>query len=283
MKNSLIFARLTLVEAARRKVLWALAVLAVVIIGLSSWGFAKLPMVHAFGANLSTADSRLATSQLLAFVLFALSFVGALGMSFVATPTIAGELESGVALAVLARPVRRAEVLFGKWLGLVGLSSVYMAIVGGAEIAAAEAGTGYHVPQPVTAVALLSFQSVALLSLALLLSTLLSPLAAGVVAVGIFGAAWVAGLVGDIGQTIHDSSVAEIGRVDHLLVPTDGLWQGVMHSLDQTSLASSFSDRLIGNPFFQDAGLTAAYIAWAAAWVAVVFVATQYRFSRLEP
>jgi ABC-type transport system involved in multi-copper enzyme maturation permease subunit len=283
MSNVLVFARLTLVEAGRRKVIWALAGLAVVIIGLSTWGFARLPAVHAFGADLSTADAHLATAQLLAFVLFAQSFVGALGMSFVATPTIAGELESGIALGILARPIRRAEVLIGKWIGLACLSTGYMVLVGGAEIAAAEAGTGYRVPQPATAVALLAFQSIALLTLALLLSTLLSPLAAGVAAVGVFGTAWVAGLVGDIGLTVHDSSVAEVGTVDHLLLPTDGLWQGVMHALDQTGLVSSFSDHLIGNPFFQGTGLTTAYLVWAVGWVVAVLFATQMRFSRLEP
>lgn len=68
MSNVLVFARLTLVEAGRRKVIWALAGLAVVIIGLSTWGFVRLPAVHAFGADLSTADAHLATAQLLAFV-----------------------------------------------------------------------------------------------------------------------------------------------------------------------------------------------------------------------
>ena len=102
MTNILVFARLTLLEASRRKVLWALLGLAVLIIGLSFWGFARLPAVHAFGTSLSAANSHLVTAQLLGFVLFALSFVGALAMSFVAAPTIAGELESGVALSLLA-------------------------------------------------------------------------------------------------------------------------------------------------------------------------------------
>ena len=283
MTNILVFARLTVLEASRRKVLWALLGLAVLIIGLSFWGFARLPAVHAFGTSLSAANSHLVTAQLLGLVLFALSFVGALAMSFVAAPTIGGELESGVALSLLARPVRRSEVLLGKWLGLASLAVGYVAIVGGAEIAAAETGTGYRVPDPVAAVALLAAQAVVLLSLALLLSTLFSPMAAGVVAVGLFGTAWVAGLVGDIGQSLRDSSVAAVGTVDHLLLPTDGLWNGVMNALDQTGLMNSFSDRLIGNPFFQTSGLTAAYLVWSAAWLVGVVACTYLRFCRVEP
>jgi hypothetical protein len=55
-----------------------------------------------------------------------------------------------------------------------------------------------------------------------------------------------------------------------------------MNALDQTSLVSSFSDRLVGNPFFQPNGLTFAYLLWSAAWLAAVVVATHFRFSRVE-
>jgi hypothetical protein len=93
----------------------------------------------------------------------------------------------------------------------------------------------------------------------------------------------VAGLVGDIGQSLRDSSVAAVGTVDHLLLPTDGLWNGVMNALDQTGLMNSFSDRLIGNPFFQTSGLTAAYLVWSAAWLVGVVACTYLRFCRAEP
>jgi hypothetical protein len=87
------------------------------------------------------------------------------------------------------------------------------------------------------------------------------------------------GFVGALAVT----PVTEVGTVDHILVPTDGLWRGVMNSLDQPSLMNSFSGRLVGNPFFQTSGLTAAYLSWTAVWVFAVLLATHYRFSRLEP
>jgi hypothetical protein len=56
-----------------------------------------------------------------------------------------------------------------------------------------------------------------------------------------------------------------------------------MNALDQTSLVNSFSDRLVGNPFFQTNGLTIAYLLWSAAWLVAVLAATYLRFSRVEP
>ena len=52
------------------------------------------------------------------FRLFMFSFVLALGAAFVGAPSIHNDVESGVMLAILPRPVRRSEVVLGKWLGL---------------------------------------------------------------------------------------------------------------------------------------------------------------------
>jgi len=277
------FAGLTLLEAARRRVLWALIGLAAVVVGLSSWGFARLPGLRADGSSLSTGQAHLAAVELLSFIVFTLSFVGALGLSFVASPTLAGELESGTALSMLARPVRRWQVLGGKWVGLSLLAAGYVVVVGGAEIVAVEVGTGYRVPDPAAALALLAAQAVCLLSLALLLSTVLSALAAGVVTVGIFGLAWVAGLVGDIGVAVHNTAVARVGAVGHIIVPTDGLWRGVMHALDSTSILHGFSDEVAGNPFMQPTGLRWSYLVWVALWIAGVLAVANVRFGRAEP
>ena len=45
-------------------------------------------------------------------------------------------------------------------------------------------------------------QTIVLLTLALLLSTVISPMASGVVAVGLFGTTWVAGVVGGVGAAL---------------------------------------------------------------------------------
>ena len=50
--------------------------------------------------------------------------------------------------------------------------------------------------EPVAGLALLAAQTIVLLTLALLLSSVVSPMASGIVAVGLFGATWVAGVVG---------------------------------------------------------------------------------------
>src|SRR5438552_3522040 len=120
----LTIARLTVLEASRRKLLLALALLTLVVIVLTSWGFSRLPTMK----GVTSAEVRVAASQLTILVAFMFSGVLALGSTLVAAPSIASDIESGIALAILPRPIRRSEVLMGKWLGLALLIALYAAL-----------------------------------------------------------------------------------------------------------------------------------------------------------
>jgi ABC-type transport system involved in multi-copper enzyme maturation permease subunit len=99
-------AALTVREASRRRVLLALTALTVVLLALSGWGFSRLEA--AAGGTLTSGEARLTASIVLNLVMFGFSLIAALGTAFLAGPTLAGETESGIALAMLARPVRRS-------------------------------------------------------------------------------------------------------------------------------------------------------------------------------
>ena len=269
-RTVLTMAGLTLREASRRRVLRSLVVLTLALIALSGWGFARLAGMETRFGTLTSGESRLVASQLLNLVMFGVSLVAALGTAFLAGPTLAGEVESGIALAVLARPVRRSAVLAGKWLGLVAFGSGFVALAGLAEFLVVRATVGYWPPAPVLALALLAAQTVVLLTLALLLSSVISPMASGIVAVGLFGATWVAGVVGGIGAALNNDGVAQVGTVSRALLPTDGLWRGAMHAIQDPGALLQFGRDAAAFPFLSPASLTAAYLAWTAVWVAVI-------------
>ncbi len=275
-KIVLTVAALTLREVARRRVLRALAVLTAVLLGLSGWGFSR---IDAEFGGLTSGEALMASTIVLNLVMFGLSLIAALGTAFLAGPTLAGEIESGIALAVLARPVRRGAVLLGKWLGLVAVGSGFVIAAGCAQLLIVRFTTGYQPPQPVAGLLLLAAQTTALLTLGLLLSTAISPMASGIVAVGLFGAAWVAGVVGGVGTALGNDSVAEVGTVSRMILPTDGLWRGAMHAFQDPIL---LSPQLIGHPLVGDAAPTAAYLGWAAVWVALVLGLAALAFQRRD-
>jgi ABC-type transport system involved in multi-copper enzyme maturation permease subunit len=282
IRTVLTIAALTLREARRRRVLLALAALTAVLLALSGWGFSRLAAETGAGA-LTSGETRLTASIMLNLVMFGLSLIGALGTAFLAGPTLAGETESGIALAVLARPVRRSAYLLGKWLGLVTFGCVYVVGAGLAECIVVRQTVGYWPPQPAGALALLAAQTIVLLTLTVLLSTVISPMASGVVAVGLFGATWIAGVVGGIGRSLGNDAVARVGTVSRMLLPTDGLWRGAMHSFQDPSALVEFGGADVeAFPFLGVAPLTVAYLLWAAIWVAMMWALAAASFARQD-
>jgi ABC-2 type transport system permease protein len=272
-------AALTLREAARRRVLLALAALTVVLLALSAWGFSRID--SEFG-GLTSGEARLVASTVLNLVMFGLSLIAALGTAFLAGPTLAGETESGIALAVLARPIRRSAVLVGKWLGLVVFGTGFVAVAGLAQLLIVRITVGYWAPHPVTGLALLAVQAVILLTLALLLSTVISPMASGIVAVGLFGATWIAGVVGSVGESLDNESVARVGTVSRMLLPTDGLWRGAMNAFQDPTLLLRAGSGAGESPFLSLAPLTGVYLGWTALWMVVVLGLAAVAFQRRD-
>jgi ABC-type transport system involved in multi-copper enzyme maturation permease subunit len=281
-RTVLTIAALTLREASRRRVLLALGMLTVALLALSAWGFSRLAE-ESGGSALTSGEARLTASIVLNLVMFGLSLIAALGTAFLAGPTLSGETESGIALAVLARPVRRSAFLLGKWLGLVAFGGGFVVLAGLAQLLLVRATVDYWPPHPAAALALLAAQTTVLLTLAVLLSTAISPMASGVVAVGLFCTTWVAGVVGGVGASLGNDSVARVGTVSRMLLPTDGLWRGAMHAFQDPTALLQFGDQ--GGqafPFLSAAPLTASYLVWAVVWVLMVWGLAATSFLRKD-
>ncbi|MGY2084297.1 ABC transporter permease subunit [Blastococcus sp. SYSU DS0539] len=279
--TALTIAGLTLREASRRKVVWALLALTAVLLALSGWGFSKLIGLDTELGTMTSGEARLVASMLLNLIMFGFSLIAAIGTAFLAGPTLAGEVESGQALAMLARPVRRSSVLVGKWLGLLTFGCGYVVLAGLAQLLIVRWVVGYWPPSPATGLALLAAETIVLLTLALLLSSVVSPMASGIVAVGLFGATWVAGVVGGIGGALGNEGVERVGSVSRVLLPTDGLWRGAMNAFQDPSALVQMGPEG-GFPFLADAALTPAYLAWAAVWIAVILGLTALSFQRRD-
>jgi ABC-type transport system involved in multi-copper enzyme maturation permease subunit len=278
VKTVVTIAALTLREATRRRVLLAIGALTAVLLLLSWWGFSRLVAA----GELTSGEGRLTASIMLNLVMFGFSLIAALGTAFLAGPTLAGETESGIALAVLARPIRRTEFLLGKWLGLVVFGSGFVVLAGLAQCLVVQQAVDYWPPDPVAALALLAAQTVLLLTLAVLLSTTISPMASGVVTVGLFGATWIAGVVGGIGASLDNERVERVGTISRMLLPTDGLWRGAMHAFQDPSVLIEMAGDAEAFPFISATQPTTGYLVWAAVWVAMVWGLAAVSFQRKD-
>jgi ABC-type transport system involved in multi-copper enzyme maturation permease subunit len=188
-------------------------------------------------------------------------------------------------LAVLPRPIRRAEIVLGKWLGLSALVVAYTVITGTLEFVAVKLVADYAPPHPVEALLYLAGEAIVILTLALLISTRLAPMAGGVIAVVVFGMAWIAGIAEAIGIAFQNTVLVNVGVVMSLLLPTDALWRGTIYYLEpiaMIALGSQAGREMSGDPFLVIAPPPTAYIAWSIAWVVVVLGLAVYSFNRRD-
>ncbi len=281
MTPTLIIMRLTFRELVRRRLVLALLALTALVMALTVWGFSRVPGLRIGGLPLTPGEVQAASGQLLLLVMFMFSFVLALTCAFLAAPAMAGDLESGIDQALLARPIRREELLLGRWLGLALPILVYTVSSSSIEFLLVDWTTGYLPGQVVGAEAALFFEGLVLLTFTLALSTRMSAITAGVIAVIAFGSMWLGGVAGAFGAVFHNAAITDVGVATHLLVPTDGLWRAAVFAIEPSSFAIAARGAL-GSTFAAASGPTVAYLAWVGGWLLAVLLLSLYSFRHRE-
>lgn len=289
LANVLVIARLTLLEALRRRILRALIVLTVVIVVLTGLGFGAI-VDNARQRASPEIEILAATSQLLILVAFMFSFVLAMTAAFLGSPAISADLESGVLLAIAARPIRRAEILVGKWLGLGVIAGGYAVVAGLLEIWVVSLTSGYMPPEPLVATLYLAAQATVLLSVSVLLSTRLPPIAGGAVAVVLFGLSWITGILVNVADFLDLDPLARSLEGARYLLPLDGLWRGTEFALEPQAIlllvqagGQSRAARIVENsPFYAASGPPPSFMLYVALWTVVVLALAIVSFRRRE-
>ena len=285
MTATFVVGRQVIAEAARRKLLLALVLLTIVVIALTVWGIARIEDLRSAGQPLSEAQRRTIVSQLLILVMFMFSWVLSLAAVFVAAPAILGEVESGIALALLSRPMSRAEYVIGKWLGLVALVLGYAIAAAVIELVAVQAVSGYQPPHPIEFLAFVMGEAVAVLTLTLAFSTRIAGMVGGVIAAILFGIVWMGGIVGGVGAAFGNETITHVGTATKLILPTDGLWRGAVWSLEPAvvlAAQTALGPAAAANPFFATEPPPAAYVIWSVLWIAAVLAVAVWSFRGRE-
>ena len=280
--QTLIIASLAIAELVRRRVIAAVAVLTAACIALTAWAFHKLHLYAlAHAATITRGDEALANSMQVILLAHMFGMVLAIGAAFLAAPAIANEIEGGVALAMLPRPIRRRDVLLGKFMGLSIVTIAFVFLTGSLEFAVVNLYTGYLPPHPVEAMLYLSAGAVVLIALALAGSTRFSPIAVGIVAVALYGIAWIGQVADGLAAAYNNDAIRTACTIISLIIPSGGMWRGSSYSLEPVALAAA-STQLRFNPITVTSPPTSAYLIWTAAWIVIVLIAAVISFERRD-
>ena len=281
----IVIARLTVRELVRRRVVWVLAALSIVSVALVGLGLERL-VTLARADGVPELEIRIGVSQVLILVAFMFSFVLAMTAAFVGAPAIGGDLESGVAQAMLARPLRRAELLLGRWIGCACVVVAYTVVSGLLAIAVAFLVSGFGPPEPLLAVAFLAGQALVLLTLTLALGSVLPSIAAGAIAVVGFGLGWMAGVMAGVAAAFGVELLGQVAEASRWLLPSDGLWRGVVYGLEPPLVvmlaAGAGRGMAEANPFYASAPPPLAFVLWSVVWIGLVLGLAAWWFERRD-
>jgi Cu-processing system permease protein len=282
--SALVVARWTVLEARRRRLLLAGALLSVAFVALFVLGFYLLyhtqqremleAQAQAQGARFNAREELLAMSTILVILgLYGVQFLAALLGLFLGVASVSPEIDSGALHAVLARPLSRLQYLMGRFLALAGLLTAYVIVMSGALLLTARIVAGYRPGDATRVVGLMVLQVLILLAVSLLGSTVLPTLANGVVMLVLFGLAWLGGIIGFVGTIPPGNELlANLGTAVSLLLPADAVWRGASYHvlppsfLVASSFASSGGDDVVGIPFGSTTPMAPAMLAWALAY-----------------
>lgn len=286
--NALVIARFTLQEAVSRRVILAGVVLSVAFLALYTVGFTLIysEVLREEGGRQRDPALQVAVFGNVFTVLgmYAVHFMSSFLALFLSVGAIAAEVESGALHAVLARPIRRWEMVVGRWLAGGLLIGVYVVVMASAVLLIARTVSGYEAPQPAAAIALMALGAVLLLTLGLFGSTLLSTVANGVVIFSLFGLAWLGGLIETIGTALPNEVMVNLGIAVGLLVPSDALWRAASFYIQSPAflLGQTATSQRGGIPFAAIAEPAVAMIAWGVLYPLAFLGAAVFSFSRRD-
>jgi len=277
VRNLLIIAELTFREARRRKILWVALGLGLVFVGLYALGFYQFfidVMRRSQGRNIFL-DSGFNTFVMAG--LYVVSFLGVMLAVLTSVATLPGEISSHTMQALAAKPIRRGEIVLGKWLGLALMLTCYILLLAGGVIAVTWIISGYIPPNALAGAPLIALQALVMLTLCILGGTRLSTVANGVVAFMLYGIAFVGGWIETIGSFSHSEVAVDIGIISSLLVPSEAMWKMASYAMQPPVV------RDLGvSPFSMAICPSTAMLIYAFGYILVLLVLAVRSFSRRD-
>lgn len=213
----------TIKETIRRQVLLVSTILVLLLLG-TLWYF----IAHQQKTAISTTPLANAIQSMtdLAMGGFIINLVVAFFAIFSVSGNLSSEIETGVLASVVARPIRRYQIILGKWIGIATIELFYVSFVFGGVIGIVFAYNYWVTPiiQIVAAWGLYVLEGWILTALSLFLSIWLSPVAGGVGLSILYFTEFLAGAFAQTGSG-HESPIHLTASILTLFLPTDSLYR----------------------------------------------------------
>ena len=283
MKSIGVLARMTFQEAVRRRIVLTGLILGILFLIVFSIGSHMISIeieretIAEGGAAYRNVMRTEMSNFLLMAGLYAVTFLSVAMGALLGADTLAGEINSGSIQTILTKPIRRSDVVFGKWLGFAGLLGLYALLMAGGVVTIVFFQSDYLPRNMLMGVSLIYLESLLVMTISLAGSSAMPALATGAMVFGLYGLAFLGGWIEQIGSLMRNPTAVQIGIVTSLMIPTEALWRRAAYEM-QTPLASTLGM----SPFGAFSVPSLFMVAYAIVYLVVIFAIAVSTFNHRD-
>ena len=241
MMSILNIAEITIREGQRRNIVRLALIMGVLFLVIYGLGLHFIFVQFEEFEVMSPAEMEMPANILTLMGLYVTNFLLVIMGVLVSVATISSEIDTHVIDTIITKPLRRWEIVIGKWLGFVVMISVYTLLLAGGVLLFSYYRTGLQLFNVWGGLSLMWLNAVIVMTITIAGGTRLSTLANGVVAFMLYGVSFIGGWVETIGALFENETAVNIGIISSLIMPIESLWR---------KAALLFQPRILGNPAF---------------------------------
>lgn len=290
----LTIARLTFKEALRKKILVAAIILSVLFLTVYGVGLhyatntIEQQTAQGVGRGMDNgsmaggADMMVESSKKLLVLLglyFSSSIVSLLAI-LSSVGVVSSEIENGIIHAMMAKPIRRRDIILGKFGGYAAMLSVYSALLFLSVLLLNYFIAGAALGNVPLLIALFIIQPLVFLAVTLAGSTAFSTLANGIAAFTLYIASAVGGMLEQIGAMLNNDMLVNTGIVTSLLMPADAIYR--MIALLVTNTSGGSINAMFFGPFGAISAPSTAMVVYAFVYLVGFVGLASFLFSRKD-
>ncbi|MEM7798795.1 MAG: ABC transporter permease [Chloroflexota bacterium] len=191
--------------------------------------------------NMPASEVDIAANALTLVGLYIVNFLLILISVLISVASISSEIDTHVIDTIVTKPIRRWEIVLGKWLGFALMIAAYAIFMAGGILAISYFRTGLTLNSLPSGLSLLILNGILVMTISIAGGTRLSTLANGVIAFMLYGIAFIGTWVENIGAVFENEVAVNIGIISSLVVPAEAVWR---------KASILFQPRVLGNPQF---------------------------------
>lgn len=269
--------KLTVQEAQRRRLLWVALGLGVAFILLFAVGFYYINGEATKGFGMRPAESKIFSNLFLTAGIYVINFLAVVIAVLTSVSTLSGEITSHTIQSLAAKPLRRWEILLGKWIGYAVMLAAYIVVLSGGVMLVVYLIAGYRPENWLGTMAFLTLEGWVILTVSVLGGTFLSTIANGVFAFMLYGIAFIGGWVEQFGSMLGSDAAVQIGIITSLILPSEALWRRASYLMQATIIRS-----LPSNPFGTTSVPSPAMVVYGGLYVLVLLGVALRIFGRRD-